>query len=51
MHEIVAVILSMGIISFYSKRQRPTGKVKYRYKVTKHNILLPYLPTKVTEEI
>lgn len=51
MGEIVSVIVAFGIVHFYSRRQRPTGKVKYRYKVDKHNILLEYLPNKVAQEL
>ena len=51
MGEIVSVIVAFGIVSFYSRRQRPTGKVRYRYKVDKHNILLEFLPNKVAREL
>lgn len=51
MGEVISVIVAFGIVSFYSRKQRPTGKVRYRYKVDKHNLLLEFLPSKVAADL
>lgn len=51
MGELISVFVALGIVKLYSRKQKPTGKVKYRYKVDRNNILLEFLPNKVAQDI